>query len=200
MSVKRLCLGLTLIAMIGIPERAQAEDDYGRPGFYLGAGLGFGFEKFEGTGGLDIDTGIGFDGWAGYRITPNFAAEIQLEYLDRFDFSADLGPPFGVVDFEGNFLAFTGNLKAYLMTGRVQPFAVVGIGVLRAELEALGGSISDTGFAARFGGGIDFYTTPPRKAGRTNLSIGATASYVLTTGDIDGLDYVSLVLGAQYRF
>ncbi len=193
MSAKHLYLGFTLIAMIGIPASVQAEDDYDRPGFYLGAGLGLGFEQFDGTGGLDIDTGIGFDAWAGYRYGPHLAAELQLEYIDRLDFSADLGPPFGVVDFEGNFLTFTGNLKAYLLTGSVQPFAVVGIGVLRAELEALGISIVDTDFAARFGGGVDFYDSP-------NLSLGATASYVLTTGENDGLDYVSLVLGFQYRF
>ncbi len=122
MSAKRLCLGLTLIAMIGIPARVQAEDDYGRSGFYLGAGLGLGSEQFDGTGGADIDPGIGVDGWAGYRISPNFAAELQLEYL-RFDASG----------IDGNALAFTGNLKAYLMTGWIQPFAVVGIGLLRLD-------------------------------------------------------------------
>ncbi len=183
MSPKRLYLGFTLIAMIGIPASVQAEDDYDRPGFYLGAGLGLGFEQFEGTGGLDIDTGIGFDAWAGYRITPNFAAELQIEYIDRFD----------ITGVEGNALAFTVNLKGYLTTGWVQPFAVVGIGFLRAELEALGASVSDTGVAARFGGGVDFYGSP-------NVSLGATASYVLTDRGVDGFDYVSLVLGFQYRY
>ncbi len=195
MSAKRLCLGLTLIAMIGIPARVQAEeaeDDYGRSGFYLGAGLGLGFEQFEDTGGLDIDTGIGVDVWAGYRMIPNVAAELQLEYIDRLDSS------FGGVEFEGNVLTFTGNLKVYLTTGRVQPFAVVGIGFLRLEVEALGVSESETDFAARLGGGVDFYISP-------NLSLGATASYVVTVSspsqvDNDGLDYVSLVLGVQYRF
>ena len=146
MSAIRLYLGFTLIAMIGIPGSVQAEDDYDRPGFYLGAGLGLGFEQFEGTGGLDIDTGIGFDAWAGYRFDNNSAAELQLEYMDRFDAS------FGGVDIDTNVLAFTGNLKAYLMTGKVQPFAVVGIGILRAESKFLGISVSDTDLAARFGG------------------------------------------------
>ena len=188
MSARRLCLGLTLIAMIGIPAAAQAEDDYGRSGFYLGAGIGFGWEQFEGTGGFsDFDNGIGLDGWAGYRFASNLATEIQLEYLDRFNTS------FMGADVDTDVVVFTGNLKAYLMTGRVQPFAVVGIGLLRAEAEFLGTSVSDTGFAARFGGGIDFYDSP-------NLSLGATASYVLTAGDVDGFDYVSLVLGFQYRF
>ncbi len=44
MSAKRLYLGFTLIAMIGIPASVQAEDDYERSGYYLGAGLGLGFD------------------------------------------------------------------------------------------------------------------------------------------------------------
>ncbi len=120
MSPKRLYLGFTLIALIGIPATAQAEDDYGRSGLYLGAGLGLGFEQFEGTGGLDIDTGIGFAGWAGYRNNPHAALELQLEYMDRFDASV------GGVDIDANVLALTGNLKVYLSTSWIQPFAVVG--------------------------------------------------------------------------
>ncbi len=188
MSAKRLYLGLTLVAIIGIPPGAWAEDDYGGSGFFLGAGLGLGWEQFEDTGGssdLD-DNGIGLDGWAGYRITPNLAAELQLEYLDRFNTS------FMGVNRDTDVLAFTGNLKAYLMTGKVQPFAVVGIGILRAESKFLGISVSDTDLAARFGGGVDLYDSP-------NVSFGATVSYVLTTGNVDGFDYVSLVLAFQYR-
>ncbi len=187
MSVGRICLGLTLIALIGIPARAEAQDDYERSGYYLGAGLGLGVEQFEGAGGLNIDTGVGFDIWAGYRFASNLAAELQLEYLDRFDFSL------GGSDFEGSALALTWNLKCYLETGWIQPFVLVGIGLLRAELEAFGPSGSDTDFAARFGGGIDFYSW-------SNTSLGVTASYVLATGDVDVFDYVSLVLGVQHRF
>ena len=47
MSAKRICLGLTLITLVGIPARAQAEDDYDRSGYYLGVGLGLGIEQFE---------------------------------------------------------------------------------------------------------------------------------------------------------
>ncbi len=119
MSARGLCLGLTLIVGIGISASSQAqEEDYGRSGPYLGLGMGFGWEQFEGTGGFsDFDSGIGLDGWAGYRIIPNFAAELQLEYLDRFNTSV-MG-----VDIDTDVVVFTGNLKAYLMTGKVQPFA-----------------------------------------------------------------------------
>ena len=33
-----------------------------------------------------------------------------------------------------------------------------------------------------------------------NVALQVSSSYVLTTGDIDGLDYVSLVAGFQFRF
>ena len=183
MSSKPLGLVVCMVAILAWPSTAEAQDDYARTGPYLGVGLGLGFENFQGTGGLDIDTGIGVDAWGGYRFHPNIAAEAQVEYLDRFD----AGP------LKGNALTFTGNLKGYAMTGRVQPFAVVGVGVTRGEVEAFGGSVSETGFSSRFGGGVDLYISE-------SVSVGATASYVLTTGDIDGFDYVSLVFGVQYRF
>ncbi len=187
MSIGRVFLGLTLIATIGISARAQAQDEYDRSGFYLGAGLGLGVAQFEDAGGLNIDSGVGFDLWGGYRFAPNLAAEMQLEYLNRFNSS------FGGSDFQGSVLAFTWNLKCYLETGWIQPYFLVGIGSLRANVEFVGTSVHATDFAARFGGGIDFYSW-------SNTSLGVTASYVVATGDVDGFDYVSLVFGVQRRF
>ena len=54
---------------------------------------------------------------------------------------------------------------------------------------------SASGFSARFGGGVDFYLSE-----RFDFALQMSTSYVLTTGDIDGLDYVSLIFGAQYLF
>jgi hypothetical protein len=48
-------------------------------------------------------------------------------------------------------------------------------------------------FAARFGGGVDIYFNP-------NIAVVIDAGYVLPTGDLDGLDYVSFSVGFQYRF
>ncbi len=48
-------------------------------------------------------------------------------------------------------------------------------------------------FAARFGGGVDVYL-------HRNLLFALDTSYVLPTGDADGLDHVSFSLGFQYRF
>jgi opacity protein-like surface antigen len=132
-----------------------------------------------------FDTGVGFDAWGGYRFHPNFAGELELEYVDRVNN--------GALALDTNLLTFTGNLKAYLATGRVQPFALVGIGATRVGLAAGGGSASESAFGARFGGGLDFYVTE-------QIALQARASYVLATGDLDGFDYISLVMGAQFRF
>ena len=47
--------------------------------------------------------------------------------------------------------------------------------------------------AARFGGGIDIYATE-------NFAVSLNISYVLPTGDLKDLDYVSIAWGFQYRF
>ena len=183
MMIRGLGLALILIAMAAPPAAAESGEDYARTGPYLGAGLALGWENFDGSPS-GFDTGVGFDVWGGYRFHPNFAGELELEYVDRVNS--------GLRD--TSLLTFTGNLKAYLTRGRVQPFVLVGIGVTRVGAGFAGSGLgSESSFGARFGGGLDFYLTE-------NISLGATASYVLATRDIDGLDYVSLVMGAQYRF
>jgi len=183
MIIRGLGLALILIAMAASPATAQDGEDYARTGAYVGAGLALGWENYDGSPG-GFDTGVGFDVWGGYRFHPNFAGELELEYVDRVNLGA----------LDTSLLTFTTNLKGYLATGRVQPFALVGIGVTRVGVGSLSGAV----FGARFGGGIDYYVTE-------NVSLGATASYLLTAGDVDpflggGFDYVSLVMGAQYRF
>ncbi len=158
---------------------------------YLGLGAGFGFENFDGTQGLDIDEAFGFDAWGGYRIVPLVAAEVQLEYLNGFDTTI-----FGL-DIDGQAVAFTGNAKLFPLaevSDRVEPFLYAGIGVGWFEFDVGPfGTTDESDFIARFGGGIDLYVTE-------NVAFQVSSSYVLTTGDLDDLDYVSLVAGVQYRF
>ena len=93
-------------------------------------------------------------------------------------------------------LTFTGNVKGYLLTGRVQPFLLAGVGLMQVEAKdtvGVGLSIEEEDFAARFGGGVDFYINP-------NIAVVIDVGYVLPTGDLDGLDYVSFSGGFQYRF
>ena len=190
MIAKTTVLGIALMAMIGVATQAQAErqaeDDFSSPGLYAGLGFAVGFENFD-PGFIDMGTPVGFDSWLGYRVIPNLAAELELGYLNGFE-------PDGVPSSAGlDVLAFTGNLKAYLLTGRVQPFVLVGIGLTDFIVSAPGLSEHETDFAARFGGGIDVYLTE-------SFALQVKTSYMLTTRDLDGLDYVDLTFGGQIRF
>lgn len=161
-------------------------------GPYLGIGVGFGFNNFEDTGGLNIDPAYGFDAWGGYKFNEWVAAELQLEYLNGFDTSGFF------VDVKAQVVTFGGNLKVFplasVLSRRIQPFLLAGPGFTWIGLDAnLLGQADELDFSARFGGGIDFYVTD-------NVALQLSSSYVLTTGSIDGADYISLVAGVQYKF
>lgn len=161
-------------------------------GPYLGIGVGFGFNNFEDTGSLNIDPAYGFDAWGGYKFNEWVAAELQLEYLNGFDTSGFF------VDVKAQVVTFGGNLKVFplasVLSRRIQPFLLAGPGFTWIELDANSlGRADELDFSARFGGGIDFYVTD-------NVALQLSSSYVLTTGSIDGSDYISLVAGVQYKF
>jgi opacity protein-like surface antigen len=181
-----VCTWMFIIALAG-PTQAT-EPDYAATGPYLGVGAAFAWDNFENLGSLDPDMAFGFDAWGGYRFLSFLAGELQIEYLNGFD--TKLTPTF---ELEFQAVTFTGNLKAYLPLGRFQPFVLAGVGLSYVEFEVASIDGSDTAFAARFGGGIDFYLTDA-------LALQLSSSYVLQTGDLDGLDYVSLIAGLQYRF
>ena len=119
-------------------------------------------------------------------------------------------------------LTLTADLRAYLTTGMVQPFVILGAGWMKTygedtrinPLVEFGQDqgnptnpntklpmadeidVDDSGFVGRFGGGLDIYVT-------RNVSLGASASYVVPFGTWDsGFDYnyISLEWGFQYRF
>lgn len=179
---------------------ADAEDDYAKTGSYAGGGFALGFDAFKGGGASedDFSTAVGLDAWVGYRLLPNVAIEAQFEVLGHFD--------------EGSttttVLTFMGNIKGFFFTGRIQPYGVVGVGGVHVRPDKLrfgngncslpGSKSTDckdsgTGFAARIGAGVDYWLTP-------QISLGASYSYVLTTGGAKGRDYQNLVMAAQYRF
>ena len=133
---------------------------------------------------------LGFNFRVGYRIIPHFAIEAMGERVDKFDLTNAQGKDIDT---------WTGTIngKAFILTDRFQPYGLFGVGFMRAHATFIdsifGSSGSDTDLALRFGGGLDSYITEHWVA---NLEI----SYVLPTGDVDGLDYISLGGGLQYRF
>jgi opacity protein-like surface antigen len=150
-----------------------------------------------------VDDSYGLNLLAGYRFDSHLAAEAQFEWASGFDTQVIQTAPTrdenaGDIDIAS--YTFTVNGKAYLLTGRYQPFALVGAGIMTAKVKTkdtrnlnLNGTDTQTGFAARFGGGIDLYATD-------NIVVTGGIGYVLPMGDVKNLDYVSFNLGAMYRF
>jgi opacity protein-like surface antigen len=156
------------------------------------------------------DDVFGILGRGGYRCHPNISAELQFEALGDFDgrvmeTSMPSNDTVRNFDLELETLVFTDNIKGHLLTGRYQPFVLLGVGFMRMESKAYDSTrydipgrapqVSDrvVKVAFRYGAGLDFYLTK-------NVVVSAEGSYLMPTGKLDGLDYYQFGLGLQYRF
>lgn len=172
-----------------IAEGALADEGFASSGLQLGfAGVVAIPTDLE--SGIDLATG-GFNARLGYRLVPRVAAELQYEWLSDFE------PSFFFFDEEIEPWALTANARFYLLTSRIQPFLLVGGGLMHAERERTSfgetRSSESTAFAARFGVGLDLYAT-------RGLAVTLDTSYLLPTGSLEDLDYLAIALGLQYRF
>jgi opacity protein-like surface antigen len=186
MSVRVL---LAAALALAVANGALADEDFSGTGLQLGmAGLVAIPTDLE--SGIDLASG-GFNARVGYRLVPRFAAELEYEWLSSFS------PSFFFTDAKVEPWALTANGRFYLLTSRVQPFLLLGAGILRAERErtSFGGTRSSesTEFAARFGLGVDVYVVG-------GLAVTFDTSYLLPTGPLEDLDYLAIGLGLQYRF
>lgn len=200
-----LATALVLLPGIG----AAADDDFTRPGPYVGVGGVYTLnnliedqveDAFPGVD-VDVDDSAGVNAVVGYRMVSFLAAELQYEYVDGFDISA-----FGTKAITVRAHTFTGNLKVIAPIWRTQPYLLAGAGVVRWDFDdKLGVGISDgeTAFAGRVGTGIDIFLTP-------NIVVNAGVDAVLTDTslntsfpggeDVDYLFYITAGGGLQYRF
>ena len=222
-TAKTVVEGTAAAALVGIvcasialtSEDDVDKDDFARRGWLVGVAGSYAVETFEDdaeadyqrllgpTANLSVDDSFGFNGRVGYRCHRRFSAEVEVEWLDGF--KSDLTQPnvFQLAKVESEPVVVTTNVKGYLLTGRYQPFLLVGAGAMTADLkvrEPVGlastsvRSESKNAYAMRFGGGIDLYATE-------HVVVSLEADYVLPFGNIhDDLDYVTLSWGLQYRF
>jgi opacity protein-like surface antigen len=181
---------------VALPASAEEESEFGRAGPYIGANVtGASYTRLdEVDNDLSADPAVGFNAYAGYRLAPSMAFEAQYEMLIGTQLDLD-----GVTSDAGSLDAttITGNFKFFFLSGRIQPFALLGFGALLLDLDDDTGqsaSGTESNFAMRYGLGLDVYITKQIAA-----SIGA--SYVLPAGsNIEDFDYVSYGAGIQYRF
>ncbi len=188
--------------------------DFARRGFLVGGAGTHAWAVFEddaeqdfqdqlgGAVQLSVDDSFGFSGQVGYRCHRHFSAEVEVEWMAGFD--GDITQPgfvqLGTVTYEP--VVITTNVKGYILTGRYQPFLLLGAGAMTSQMKmgettgltpAQSDSESDVDFVMRFGGGIDVYATE-------NWVVNLGVDYVLPFGDLDALDYVTIKWGFQYRF
>jgi len=220
---------LAAFAQAADPGAAAAEGQiYARDGFYIGAsiaGVGYMMIADEISRSVAADPTVdaakgqsdataGANLRVGYRMYPRVAAELQWEWLAPSDIDVTIKRS-GTGEFVSDDGAFkvkswvvTANLKGYLLTtGNLQPFLLVGAGMMRGEIDGkkiygADGSLSydfsalsadGFSFLGRMGGGLDYYFTP-HIVGTVDLT------YVLPVGDLSDFPYVSGGLGLQYRF
>lgn len=205
-------MGVAAIGMLSIPfaMKRDPDVDYDRSGVYLGGSATAGFSLFEGylddtfrTAAVNADNSFGAGAQLGYRFHPRVAAEAEFEWLGRYFVSeeAEIAADGEMTDAEIDVLSIdswiaTGNVKGYLLTGSVQPYGLVGVGVMRSDVEdTLGLDLGwkSTDLALRFGAGVECYVF--RKI-VTHIGV----DYLHPTGDQKGFNYVSVQLGLQYRF
>jgi opacity protein-like surface antigen len=215
-------LGIVCGAIVALtPDDEDSNDDpYSRRGWIFGVGGVYGIEDFDDPAkgsGQDVlepppvkystDNSFALAGGLGYRCHKYISTEVGFELfgIDEFDGEYKQSGFGKMADVVVNPLVITVDTRGYYPIGRYQPYAVLGTGVMMAEIKPQHGvnvhtgepaplsNTNDASFTMRFGGGIDVYATE-------NIVVRGEASYVLPTGHLHDLKYVSIGLGVHWRF
>jgi opacity protein-like surface antigen len=188
-----LLLGLTL-TLLGTNALAQEDDgdgaaDYARTGMYLAVS---GVYVVENWAGSNDDAGAedsqGFNLRVGARISEWASIELELEWID--DFFPDERQDFQLV-------TVVANTRVYPLGGRIQPFALAGLGIVATVVDhrdrdsSVKQSNADWGFRA--GAGVDLYLTD-------QIAVSIEATQTWTVGDVKNIHHVSIGIGILYRF
>jgi opacity protein-like surface antigen len=184
-------VGIAGICLALWAATAGADDEFNRPGPYVGLGGSYLVEGFQDrTASRDFGNSLGFNARGGYRINDFFATEAIYEYGDDFGSDRRLG---GSIQTN----VFTVNGKLLLPLGRFQPYLMGGVGFLNANADGpirnIGADASGTSFAGRFGGGVDLWATE-------HVSLFLDTSYTIPVDEVSDLQYFSFGWGARYNF
>lgn len=164
---------------------------------------------------LTSDPAIGFNLELGWRFHPRLSASLHVEHLADFSVDFESGrrgaAESGNAVLTGESWALGADARLFLMTGAIQPFVTLGAGWIWIETDdepsvrtgiVAGGAVLgpiDTGiggrqgFAARGGGGVDFYLSEA-------FFLTTQVSLVVPVGRARDFDYVSVAWGFGYRF
>ena len=172
------------------------QDRFARTGPYIGASGLYAIENFD-TPGFAIDDSRGVGVFAGWRLHPHIAIEARGEILEGFDARAKKATSSLQSASLDGFLVTAGP-KFYALTGAFQPYAGVGFGAFRAEIDGVfsdGSTATEeiTEAVLRPAAGFDYYLSE-------NLVVNVEAAYVAPGGDLDNLDFGLVSAGLALRF
>jgi hypothetical protein len=243
-------LGMGAISTVGcvltevyLPdEEEESAEDFDRRGFFIGAGAGFAGENFSRRPVNDIadifsnqarlavtysgpdtvakaDDSWSVKGRGGYRCHSRYSVGATFEYFGGFDteWLGTLGQGSDDIDI----FVTTVDIKGYLLTGRYQPYLLLGGGTMNVSTKVtnpngINGATegpqppegdpplfptfgpviqnrSYTDFVFRFGGGFDVYATD-------NIVVNLDVNYLVPLGDVSGVGMYTVGGGIEYRF
>ncbi len=187
MSIKRFIVAVIIVGMLGAAASGRAEETaFGGKGVYASVGgvygvENFGFSGYDGSGGYDLR--------GGYRIADMFAVEGEWQHFTKFSASGAAG-----TDLEA--YALTLNGRFYPLTGRFQPYALVGLGWFHGQADKVSNTYHAGAVGSRFALGIDVYFTQ-------RLGGAVEAAYVLPlSGSMasDDFDVIPITASLFFHF
>jgi hypothetical protein len=181
-----------LLAVVLLPvsfaAEVTAQDEEFTDHFYLGGGLTYAIPQFAdyNSQNRDAEATFGFDARAGYRWRW-VAAELDVQYYDKFDLPDDLTHE------EGALRGVTAgpNVKFTPFSGKIQPYAVGGFGLLYMKDTGETNVEDGTDFMMRAGGGLEVETLP-------GIWAYAEGTYVFGIGTKH--DVIPVVGGVTFHF
>jgi hypothetical protein len=181
---RRITAGLVSLGLL-ISSAAFGDDDqvYSREGPYLGFEALLAIENSHDR--LDVSETGGLAGRIGFRLTREFAMEIEGEwaYLDgRNPWSlSTVAKLYPVALFDEDRTGF--------LDDRLQPYIVSSVGIIAGDFDRG----HDPAATFRIGGGSDFWLTE-------DLAATGQVVYVGNAGDASDYDTVNLRLGITWRY
>jgi hypothetical protein len=191
-----------LVAAGLLPRDAHARGEYATRGLHVAFSGVFaipGWEEvlqeevadaIQGAAYVSIGMTGGFDMRGGYRFNKHVDFETGFDYLAPYSISVD-----GLGSGKSSSWMYYVDFRLFLLTNRIQPYLVVGMGAYHIDYVAgLSGVSRDaTDFAPRFGGGVEYYID-------YRWGITSEINYVIGTRRLNGRDRLAISLGAFYRF
>ena len=180
---KFLILCATIMVLLALTINAEAGP--AETGFYLGGGVAYAWENFDGE--FDFDDAWGLNAFAGYRFMRYIALEGNFNWYDDFES--------GSTNADVEIWTLMLDLKAMypVYNDRLVPYLRIGGGYMDSKASAGSLDASNEDFAFNFGGGLDYYVTD-------QVSIGLDGKYVVGTGDLDAVEYFVGTLNVAFHF